>query len=56
MNSWLLPILLLIALALMGVMRPTGLLGRGRAEQENERQGEAFQKWLEKDDKQNLPE
>ena len=46
---WLLVIAVLIVLALAGLIRPTGLLGRTRAEREQEGQRDAVANWLEKD-------
>jgi len=53
--SWVLTIGILAAAYFMGVLRPTGLWSRTRAQEESDRQNEAAQKWLEKDDKQNPP-
>jgi hypothetical protein len=49
---WLLVIAVLIVMTLAGWIRPTGLLGRTRAEQEQENQRDAAAKWLEKDSEQ----
>jgi hypothetical protein len=48
-------IAVLAAAYFMGVLRPTGLWSRTRAQEEKDRQNEAAQKWLEKDDKQSPP-
>jgi hypothetical protein len=53
--SWILTIGILAAAYFMGVLRPTGLSSRTRAQEESDRQNEMAQKWLEKDDKQNPP-
>ena len=42
-------IVVLVALWYAGVLRPTGLAGRTRAEEERERQQDAVAKWLKKD-------
>ena len=42
-------IVVLVALWYAGVLRPTGLAGRTRAEEERERQHDAVAKWLKKD-------
>jgi hypothetical protein len=46
---WLVIIVVLVALWYAGVLRPTGLAGRTRAEEETERQQDAVAKWLKKD-------
>jgi hypothetical protein len=46
---WLVIIVVLVALWYAGILRPTGLAGRTRAEEEKERQQDAVAKWLEKD-------
>ena len=46
---WLVIIVVLVALWYAGVLRPTGLAGRTRAEEERERQRDAVAKWLKKD-------
>ena len=46
---WLVIIVVLVALWHAGVLRPTGLAGRTRAEEERERQQDAVAKWLKKD-------
>ena len=46
---WLVIIVMLVALWYAGVLRPTGLAGRTRAEEERERQQDAVAKWLKKD-------
>jgi hypothetical protein len=51
--SWALTIGILAAAYFMGVLRPTGLWSRTRAQEETDRQNEMAQKWLDKDDKQN---
>jgi hypothetical protein len=51
--SWLSLILTIGILAVayfMGVLRPTGLWSRTRAQEERDRQNETAQKWLDKDD------
>jgi hypothetical protein len=53
--SWVLTIAVLVAAYFMGVLRPTGLWSRTRAQEETDRQNEMAQKWLDKDDKQNPP-
>ena len=45
---WLVIIVVLVALC-AGMLRPTGLAGRTRAEEEKERQQDAVAKWLKKD-------
>ena len=49
---WLLVIAVLITMTFAGWIRPTELLGRTRAEQEQENQRDAVAKWLEKDGEQ----
>ena len=49
---WLLVIGVLIAMTFAGWIRPTGLLGRTRAEQEQESQRDAVANWLKKDGEQ----
>lgn len=49
---WLLVIAVLIAMTFAGWIRPTGLLGRTRAEQDQEGQRDAVAKWLKKDGEQ----
>jgi hypothetical protein len=49
---WLLVIAVLITMTFAGWIRPTGLLGRTRAEQEQENQRDAAVKWLKKDGEQ----
>jgi hypothetical protein len=46
---WLVMIVVLVALWYAGILRPTGLAGRTRAEEEKERQQDAVAKWLKKD-------
>ena len=46
---WLVIIVVLVALWYAGMLRPTGLAGRTRAEEEKGRQQDAAAKWLEKD-------
>ena len=46
---WLVIIVVLVALWYGGILRPTGLAGRTRAEEEKQRQQDAVAKWLEKD-------
>jgi hypothetical protein len=53
--SWVLTIGILAVAYFMGVLRPTGLWSRSRAQEERDRQNETAQKWLEKDDKQKPP-
>jgi hypothetical protein len=48
--SWVLTIGILEAAYFMGVLRPTGLWSRTRAQEERDRQNETAQKWLDKDD------
>ena len=49
LTAWLVIIVVLVALWYAGVLRPTGLAGRTRAEEERERQQDAVSKWLKKD-------
>jgi hypothetical protein len=49
---WLLVIAVLIAMTFAGWIRPTGLLSRTRAEEEQESQRDAVAKWLKKDGEQ----
>ena len=42
-------IVVLVALWYAGLLRPTGLAGRTRAEEEKERQQDVVAKWLKKD-------
>ena len=49
MLYWLVIIIVLVALWYAGMLRPTGLVGRTRAEEERERQQDAVAKWLKKD-------
>ncbi|MEO6843343.1 MAG: hypothetical protein ABI192_21575 [Bradyrhizobium sp.] len=49
---WLLVIAVLIAMTFAGWIRPTGLLGRTRAEEEQESQRDAVAKWLDNDGEQ----
>jgi flagellar basal body-associated protein FliL len=49
MLYWLVIIVVLVALWYAGMLRPTGLVGRTRAEEERERQQDAVAKWLKKD-------
>jgi hypothetical protein len=53
--GWLVAIVVLIALGYLGVLRPTGLASRTRAEEETERQQDAAAKWLKKDGEQTKP-
>jgi hypothetical protein len=46
---WLLVIAVLFAMTFAGWIRPTGLLSRTRAEDEQQGQRDAVAKWLEKD-------
>jgi hypothetical protein len=50
--SWALTIGILAFAYFTGVLRPTGLWRRTRAQEETDRQNEMAQKWLDKDDKQ----
>lgn len=47
--SLLLAIGMLIVLAFAGVLRPTGLASRTRADREQDAQRDAIAKWLDKD-------
>ena len=49
-NSWLLTIIVLAVCAYAGILRPTGLIGRKRAEKEGERRRGLAARWLGKDD------
>jgi hypothetical protein len=49
---WLLTLAAVAALLSMGVLRPTGLLARSRAEDEQDRQRDAVANWLKKDAEQ----
>jgi hypothetical protein len=46
---WLVIIGVLVVLWYAGLLRPTGLAGRTRAEEEKDRQQDAVAKWLKKD-------
>jgi hypothetical protein len=46
---WLVIIVVLVALWYAGILRPTGLAGRTRANEDSERQQDAVAKWLKKD-------
>jgi hypothetical protein len=46
---WLVIIVVLVALWYAGILRPTGLAGRTRADEDSERQQDAVAKWIEKD-------
>jgi hypothetical protein len=48
-HYWLVIIVVLVALWYAGLLRPTGLAGRTRAEEEKERQQDVVAKWLKKD-------
>lgn len=48
---WLLIIVLLVVLALAGVLRPTGLAGRTRAQNEEDRNRSIVGRWLKKQDR-----
>jgi hypothetical protein len=45
---WLVMIAVLVGLWYAGLLRPTGLAGRTRAEEEKERQQDAVARWLKK--------
>ena len=47
--GWLVAAVVLVALWYLGLLRPTGLAGRTRAEEEKERQQDIVAKWLKKD-------
>jgi hypothetical protein len=49
---WLLVIVVLVAMTFAGWIRPTGLLSRTRAQEEQDSQRDAVAKWLEKDGEQ----
>ena len=49
-NSVLLTVIILGVFAYAGILRPTGLAGRRRAEDEEERRRDLATKWLDKDD------
>jgi hypothetical protein len=51
--NWLVIIAVLAAFWYSGMLRPTGLAGRTRAEEEEENQQDAAAKWLKKDGEQN---
>jgi hypothetical protein len=46
---WLVIIVVLVALWYAGLLRPTGLAGRTRADEDSERQQDAVAKWLKQD-------
>jgi len=48
--AWLLAVVVMAVCAYAGVLRPTGLAGRKRAEEEEERRRDVAAKWLNKDD------
>ena len=50
---WTLAIVLLVVLAFAGVIRPTGLAGRTRAQGENDRDRSNIARWLNKQDREN---
>jgi hypothetical protein len=51
--SALLTIVILGVCAYTGILRPTGLISRTRAEEEDERRRDLAAKWLDKDDGHN---
>ena len=51
LSSWLLTIIVLGVCAYAGILRPTGLIGRKRSEDEEERRRDLAAKWLNKDDR-----
>jgi hypothetical protein len=50
---WILAIVLLVVLAYAGVIRPTGLAGRTRAQEEHDRNRSNVARWLNKQDPEN---
>ncbi len=48
---WLIVIVVLVVLALAGVLRPTGLAGRTRAQDEEDRNRSIAGRWLKKQDR-----
>jgi hypothetical protein len=52
LNSWLVTIIVLGVCAYAGILRPTGLIGRKRSEEEEGRRRDLAAKWLDKDDGQ----
>jgi hypothetical protein len=50
---WLIVIAVVAALWYAGLLRPTGLTGRTRAEQEDERRQDVAAKWLKRDGERN---
>ena len=48
--DWVITIVVLAVGGYMGWLRPTGLAGRTRVEQEKDRQQDVASKWLRKDD------
>ena len=50
LNSWLLTFIVLGVCAFAGVLRPTGLIGRKRSEDEDARRRDLAQEWLDRDD------
>ncbi len=48
-TGWLITIIVLALCGYMGWLRPTGLAGRTRAEEQKERQQDAAAEWLKKD-------
>ena len=53
--NWLILIVGMVALWYMGLLRPTGLASRTRAEEETERRQDVAAKWLKKDGEQTKP-
>ena len=51
--SAILTVIILAVFAYTGILRPTGLVGRKRSEEEDERRRDLAAKWLNKDDEQN---
>ena len=53
--GWLVATVVLVALWYMGLLRPTGLASRTRAEEETERRQDVAAEWLKKDGEQTKP-
>jgi hypothetical protein len=53
--SWVLTVLVMLVLAWMGLLRPTGLASRSKAEREEDAQRDLAAKWLKKDAEKDPP-